>query len=68
MGIILKLPKKTQIIITSHSPLLIKQLSFNEKVNINILRKKEDDGKIEVVNMDEQLLSYNSANEIPRNN
>lgn len=61
---LLEFSKNAQIIITSHSPLLIKQLSYNDKININILRKKDGNKKIEVVSIDEKLLSYNSANEI----
>ncbi len=62
--VLLEFSKNAQIIITSHSPLLIKQLSCNDKIQVNILNKKDIDGKIEVVGMDKKLLSYNSANEI----
>ena len=50
--------KEAQIIITSHSPLLVKQVSYNDKVKIGIIKNGE-----EIVNVGDRLLSYISANE-----
>lgn len=55
---ILSISKESQVILTTHSPLLIKQLSYNENVK-NIVLKKEK----EVKEFDERKLSYISSNE-----
>ena len=55
---ILEISKESQVILTTHSPLLIKQLSYNENVK-NIVLKKEK----EVKEFDERKLSYISSNE-----
>ena len=55
---LLEFSKKAQIILTSHSPLLVKQLSFNDNVKINVIK----DGQ-EVSEMGERILPYISANE-----
>lgn len=55
---ILETSKESQVILTTHSPLLIKQLSYNENVK-NIVLKKEK----EVKEFDERKLSYVSSNE-----
>ena len=55
---ILEISKESQVILTTHSPLLIKQLSYNENVK-NIVLKKEK----EVKEFDERKLSYVSSNE-----
>jgi ABC-type multidrug transport system ATPase subunit len=59
---LLEISKESQVILTSHSPLLIKQLTYNENVSICILQKSRDE--LELVEMDERLLPYVSANEI----
>ncbi len=59
---LLGISKESQVILTSHSPLLIKQLTYNENVGIQILQKSN--GKLELVEMDKRSLPYVSANEI----
>ena len=56
---LLEFSKKAQIILASHSPLLVKQLSFNEKVKISVI---ENNGQ-RVSEIDKRVLSYISANE-----
>jgi predicted ATP-binding protein involved in virulence len=55
---LLEISKDAQIIITSHSPLLVKQLSSNDRVKIRII----NDGN-EVIDIKERVLPYFSANE-----
>ena len=55
---ILEISKDSQVILTTHSPLLIKQLVYNENVK-NIVLKKDKDIK----EFDERKLSYISSNE-----
>lgn len=55
---ILEISKESQVILTTHSPLLIKQLAYNKKVK-NIVLKKGN----EVKEFDERKLSYISSNE-----
>jgi len=57
--LLLELSKMAQIILTSHSPLLVKQLSFNENVKISII---ESDGQ-KVSEIEKRVLPYISANE-----
>lgn len=59
---LLEISKNAQIILTSHSPLLIKQLCYNEKVKVNILKK--DNTSVELVPLGRRLLAYVSSNEI----
>src|SRR3989338_2356945 len=40
---LLEFSKKVQIILASHSPLLVKQLSFNEKVKISVIKNFDND-------------------------
>ncbi|MBU4274986.1 AAA family ATPase [Patescibacteria group bacterium] len=56
---LLEFSKKAQIILASHSPLLVKQLSFNENVKISVI---ENDGQ-EVSEIEKRVLPYISANE-----
>ena len=56
---LLEFSKKAQIILASHSPLLVKQLSVNEKVKIRVLKS---DGQ-QVLEIEKRVLSYISANE-----
>ena len=55
---ILEISKESQVILTTHSPLLIKQLSYNEKIK-NIVLKKDK----KVKEFDERKLPYISSNE-----
>jgi len=59
---LLEISKESQIILTSQSPLFIKQLSYNKGVCIYIFQKNS--GKPELVTMDNRTLPYASANEI----
>ena len=56
---LLEFSKKAQIFLASHSPLLVKQLSENNKVTIRVL---ENDGQ-KVSKIERQVLPYVSANE-----
>ncbi len=56
---LLEFSKKAQIVLASHSPLLVKQLSFNEIVKISVI---ENDGQ-EVSEIEKRVLPYISANE-----
>lgn len=56
---LLEFSKTAQIILTSHSPLLVKQISVNDKVKIRVL---ENDGK-QVSEIEKRVLPYISANE-----
>ena len=58
VNFILEISKEFQVILTTHSPLLIKQLAYNEEVK-NIVLKKDK----EVKEFDERKLSYVSSNE-----
>ncbi len=60
--ILLEFSKNAQIILTTHSPLFVKQISCNENAKINILKKDEDG--VKTVLMDRNVLPYVSANEI----
>lgn len=55
---LLEFSKSAQIFITSHSPLLVKQLSYNEKVKMRILQNGS-----EVLDIGKRVLPYISANE-----
>lgn len=55
---LLEFSKNSQIIVTSHSPLLIKQLAFNDSVKINIIKNEEN-----VSELEKRVLPYISANE-----
>lgn len=57
---ILDFSKTAQIFITSHSPLLVKQISVNDKAKIFVLKT---DGT-NVYEMQKRVLTYASANEI----
>lgn len=59
VAFLLEFSKNAQIILASHSPLLVKQLSFNENVKISVL---ESDGQ-QVSEIEKRVLSYISANE-----
>lgn len=60
--ILLEFSKTSQIILSTHSPLFIKQLSVNEKVGIEILGK--DKGSPRSIPMEERVLPYISSNEV----
>ena len=64
---ILEISKDSQVILTTHSPLLIKQLAYNEKIEKmeEVLKKVLDEIKKDkdVKEFDERKLSYISSNE-----
>lgn len=62
VDILIDLSKTVQIILTTHSPLLVKQAMQCDKVRINVMRLEIDEPKIAEVS--ERVLSYLSANEI----
>ena len=55
---LLESSKSVQIILASHSPLLVKQLSFNDKVKISVIENGQ-----EVAEIEKRVLPYISANE-----
>lgn len=55
---LLEFSKDAQIILSSHSPLLVKQLSFNEKTKISVI----ENGQV-VSEIEKRVLPYISANE-----
>ena len=60
--ILLEISKTTQVFLTTHSPLFVKQLLNNERVSIHCLKKEDDE--VEVLELDKRVLPYISANEI----
>lgn len=62
--ILLEFSKTAQIILTTHSPLFVKQVLYNEKVQINIIKKENSEMKIRIVKPEDRVLTYLSANEI----
>jgi predicted ATP-dependent endonuclease of OLD family len=61
VNILLEFSKVSQIILTTHSPLLVKHL-HNEHVSTSIVKKNGLD--VSLSNMSEKVLDYVSANEI----
>ena len=57
--ILLEFSKTAQIILTTHSPLFVKQVLYNEKVQVNVLKKE-----VKIAKIEDRVLSYLSANEI----
>lgn len=55
---LLEFSKNAQIILASHSPLLVKQLAFNDKVKISVIQNGQEVSEIE-----KRVLPYISANE-----
>ena len=60
--ILLEFSKIAQIILTTHSPLFVKQILENEKVQVHIL--KIENNELSVSPMTARVLPYISANEI----
>lgn len=60
--ILLEFSKTAQVILTTHSPLFVKQLLYNGKVQVNVLKKEGE--KTEITQIEDRLLPYLSANEI----
>jgi len=59
---LLELSKSVQIILTTHSPLFVKQVLYNEKVQVNVLKK--ENGNVETMEIENRVLPYLSSNEI----
>lgn len=62
MKLLLELSKKAQIILTTHSPLLVKQLLNNEFVKAKVLSKSNH--TVQVLPVEERVLPFMSANEV----
>lgn len=60
--ILLEFSKTAQIILTTHSPLFVKQVLYNEKVQVNVLKK--ENSEVKVAKIEDRVLPYLSANEI----
>ncbi len=60
--VLLELSKTSQIFLSTHSPLFVKQTLYNERVKVGVLKRNESE--IEMVKMDKMVLPYVSANEI----
>jgi AAA15 family ATPase/GTPase len=60
--ILLEFSKTAQIILTSHSPLFVKQVLNNENVKVNVLKNENEEVKI--VKVEGRVLSYLSSSEI----
>ena len=60
--LLLEFSKTVQVILTTHSPLLVKQLFYNEKIKTNVLLKNNQ--VVQVVSVEERLLPYISSSEI----
>ncbi len=60
--LLLEFSKDSQIILTTHSPLFVKQAMINENVNVKVLLQK--DGIVEVANPQLSVLPYVSSNEV----
>lgn len=60
--ILFELSQTTQIILTTHSPLFIKQILCKEKVKVNVLKKENN--KVTISKIEDRVLPYLSANEI----
>lgn len=60
--ILLEFSKSTQVILTTQSPLFVKQVLYNEKVQVNILKK--ENSEVRIAKIKDRILPYLSANEI----
>jgi predicted ATP-binding protein involved in virulence len=60
--LLLEFSKDSQIILTTHSPLFVKQAMVNDKVLVKILTKKED--SVQIAAPHTTVLDYISANEV----
>lgn len=60
--LLLEFSTTAQIILTTHSPLLVKQLFYNENVKANVLLKNNN--QVHIVPVEERLLSFISSSEI----
>jgi len=60
--ILLEFSKSAQVILTTQSPLFVKQALYNEKVQVNVLKKENNE--VQIAKIKDRVLSYLSANEI----
>ncbi len=62
VNILFEFSKTSQIFLTTHSPLLTKQVLYNPYVQVNVLKKEND--SVTIAKTKERVLPYLSANEI----
>ncbi|MCB2230360.1 AAA family ATPase [bacterium] len=62
VALLLEFSRTAQIIITTHSPLMVKQILSSEMVKTNVLLRESNE--VRVLPVEERLLPYLSANEI----
>lgn len=62
INVLLDLSKTAQIFLTTHSPLFIKQIMENEKVQVTVLKKTA--GSVSTARPEHRVLPYLSSNEI----
>ena len=60
--LLLEFSKTSQVILTTHSPLLIKQLFYNVNIKTDVLSRTKD--AVKIVPVKERVLPYISASEI----
>ena len=60
--LLLEFSKTVQIVLTTHSPLLVKQLLYNEFVKAKVLSKSNH--TVQVLPVEERVLPFMSANEV----
>ena len=54
--------RSAQIFLTTHSPLFVKQILYNDKAQVHVLKK--EDGEVGIAKIEKRVLPYLSANEI----
>lgn len=62
IDLLLEFAKDVQIVLTTHSPLFVKQAMVNEQVLVKILTKTQD--SVQIATPDTSVLDYISANEV----
>ncbi|MFH1321205.1 MAG: AAA family ATPase [Bacteroidota bacterium] len=62
ISLLLEFSKDSQVILSTHSPLFVKQAMVNKKVHVKILNKTEN--SVSVANPTTAVLPYVSANEV----
>lgn len=60
--LLLEFSKDAQIILTTHSPLFVKQAMMNEQVLVKVLTKTEE--SVQIATPETSVLDYTSANEV----
>lgn len=62
INLLLEFSKDSQIILSTHSPLFVKQAMINKKVQVKVLTKSES--SVQIAHPDISVLPYVSANEV----